>query len=578
MRGVVGGHYEGQRTRGIRRLDSSSGSAKSVHTPTGDVTIVSGKIDTKMAQDILAARREIMLHKIAEAEEKLTMAQKHLDTQLRNARHLQILAPIQVKTREQVLLAAGRMSAQLKWGRMEIWRLKCHRDILLLDLNEERGVDGAPLRSEVLSDIASPGRSTITRLNSRSSAVPQSSPGSPPTAASTRPSTSAYTSSHKLERDLRMDDIFQSPTLSSPSSFHRQQASWELPPLNFNSQTEQRGTRKPSISSIVQSSPKLAPATPHLGNQSDNAPEIQQRPPSSNHLDAAEHAVLEEAGLLEAERARQAAHPELDEGKEKGSEKEKLERGKIRRSLHRTLRDSHGPTHSRSRKGKDTSPSIGVSDEGATEDVLSRGTGSFVVHGKKASVITFGSELQNFSSEDRLRRRKHRHTDEGKSLSPPSVDDDSHSAVSESGNFRDRHDSATTESTATGLSILDLDKRVLSQNLSVPVFGTSDGEDSEAAVSFSEGRHTPLLSPVADADEDDFDEDDSKLDAAPEQAAMYTPEESTSPVNATFDETVSGSGSGSGSGAADRDEMQEAEYDSLSSRVANSPPQTAVGA
>jgi hypothetical protein len=577
MRGLVGGHYEGQRTRGIRRLDSSSGSAKSVHTPTGDVTIVSGKIDTKMAHDILAARREIMLHKIAEAEEKLTVAQKHLDTQLRNARHLQILAPIQVKTREQVLLAAGRMSAQLKWGRMEIWRLKCHRDILLLDLNEERGIDGAPLRSEVLSDIASPGRSTITRLNSRSSAIPQSSPGSPPTAASTRPSTSAY-ASPQLERDLGMDDIFQSPALSSPSSFHRQQASWELPPLNFNSQIEQRGTRKPSISSVVHSSPKLAPATPRLGNQSDTASEM-QRPPSSNHLDAAEHAVLEEAGLLEAERARQAAaHPELDEGKEKGSEKDKLERGKIRRSLHRTLRDSHGPTHSRSRKGKDTSPSIGASDEVASEDVLSRGTGSFVVHGKKASVITFGSELQNFSPEDRLRRRKHRHTDEVKSLSQPSVDDDSHSAVSEPGNFRDRHDSATTESTATGLSILDLDRRVLSQNLSVPVFGASDGEDSEAAVSFSEGRHTPLLSPVADADEDDLDEDESRLDAAPEQAAMYTPEESTSPVNATFDETISGSGSGSGSGTADRDETQEAEYDSLSSRMANSPPQTAVGA
>jgi hypothetical protein len=125
---------------------------------------------------------------------------------------------------------------------------------------------------------------------------------------------------------------------------------------------------------------------------------------------------------------------------------------------------------------------------------------------------------------------------------------------------------------------LDLDRRVLSQNLSVPVFGASDGEDSEAAVSFSEGRHTPLLSPVADADEDDLDEDESRLDAAPEQAAMYTPEESTSPVNATFDETISGSGSGSGSGTADRDETQEAEYDSLSSRMANSPPQTAVGA
>ena len=374
-----------------------------------------------------------------------------------------------------------------------------------------------------------------------------------------------------------MEDIFQSPTLSSPSSFHRSQASWELPPLNFDARVDargdargdSRGARKPSLSSIVHSSPKLAPTTPRIGTQSEGVSETPQ-PPSNNHLDAAEHAVLEEAGLLEAEKAKLSVHPDNDESKEKAVEKDKLERGKIRRSLHRTLRESHVPTHSRSRKGKETSPSIGISDEGATEDVLSRGTGSFVVHGKKASVITFGSELQNLSPEERMRRRKLARADEGGTLSPPAMDDDYQSALSEPTHFRERHDSATTESTATGLSILDLDRRVLSQNLSVPVFSASDGEDSEAAVSFSDGRHTPLLSPVADADEDDLEDDDSRLDAGPKQAAMYTPEDSTSPVTATFDEKVTGS--------ADRDETQDVEYDALSSRMASSPPQTAVGA
>ncbi|CAI4212154.1 unnamed protein product [Parascedosporium putredinis] len=137
MRGVVGGHYEGQSRRGIRRLDNAD-ATQLIRTPTGDVSIARGQIDHKMAEDILAARRDIMQEKIADAADKLTEVEKQLETQLRNARHLQILAPIQTKTREQVLLAAARISAQLKWTRMEIWKLRCHRDILLQDLEEER--------------------------------------------------------------------------------------------------------------------------------------------------------------------------------------------------------------------------------------------------------------------------------------------------------------------------------------------------------------------------------------------------------------------------------------------------------
>ncbi|POS86859.1 hypothetical protein EPUL_002477, partial [Erysiphe pulchra] len=140
MRGVVGGSSDGQRSRGIRRLDGFKESYQSVHTSTGEMTVVNGKIDAKMAQDILSARREIMLQKIADGEEKLVVAQKNLDLQLRNARHLQILAPIQQKTRENILIAARRIAAQLKWGRIRIWRLKCHIDILSLDLEEEKNI------------------------------------------------------------------------------------------------------------------------------------------------------------------------------------------------------------------------------------------------------------------------------------------------------------------------------------------------------------------------------------------------------------------------------------------------------
>jgi hypothetical protein len=527
MRGVVGGHYEGQRSRGIRRLGSNSGSAKSVHTPTGDVTIVSGKIDNKMAQDILAARREIMQQKISEAEEKLVIAQKQLDAQLRNARHLQILAPIQAKTRDQVIMAAGRMEAQLKWGRMEIWRLKCHRDILILDLNEEKVAEGITAQADAPNDVLSPERASITRLNSKSSALQHSSPRSPPATASTRHSTPTYTPN--LEAEHGMEDIFQSPPLSGSSSFHRSQASWELPPLSF----DPRGGRKPSVSSVIHPSP-LAQAIPRPDSQPDSTSET-QLPQSNNHVDAAEHAVLEQAGLIEPDRGQDGKNGARPESDEKVVEKDKLERGKIRRSLHRTLRDSHVPSHPRSRKGKDSSVSIGGSDEG-TDDVLSRGTGSFVVHGKKASVITFGSELQNLSPDDR-RLRKHSRPDDPSFVSSPLADDDYGSTLTDPSPYRERHGSATTASTATGLSIRDLDRKLFAQNRSPPALGPSDGDDSETAISFSDDRHSPLLSPVADADEDDVE--DSRLDHR--QATIYTPEESTSPVTATFNEKVTGS-------------------------------------
>ena len=43
----------------------------------------------------------------------------------------------------------------------------------------------------------------------------------------------------------------------------------------------------------------------------------------------------------------------------------------------------------------------------AESEGLTRGTGSFVVHGKKASVITFGgSAWQDISPEERLKLRK----------------------------------------------------------------------------------------------------------------------------------------------------------------------------
>ena len=424
MRGVVGGNYEGQRTRGIRRLDSGSGSTRSVQTPTGEVTIISGKIDTKMAQDILAARREIMMQKISEAEENLSVAQKQLDDILRNARHLQILAPIQPKTRDQVLLAAGRMAAKLKWIRIEIWRMRCHRDILKMDLEEEKQFNAEKaIKAEGMARPQSVERASLSRLDSKASTI---------RASNMRPATQPTS---ETEKNFGMDDIFTTPSaMASSSSFHKSQASWELPPLTFD-------VRKGRHSSLTSSGPK-SPVMPHTTSfpstlrittpEKAQMPEIAVTP----HVDTDEHVALEQAGLIgpDAPSERKVADvgPENDDNKDRPevSEKEKVDRGKmIRRSLHRTLREAHVPTHNRSRKGKESMSGAGISDEGTAEDFLARGSGSFLVHGKKASVINFGEEFQNLSPDERLRLRKQAHKGELTDASGATVEDDHQSVA-----------------------------------------------------------------------------------------------------------------------------------------------------
>ncbi|KAI9678950.1 MAG: hypothetical protein M1829_001935 [Trizodia sp. TS-e1964] len=423
MRGVVGGNYEGQRARGIRRMESSN-SARSVQTPTGEVSILSGRIDFQLAQQILAARRQIMLQKISDAEEKLGSAQKQLEGQLRNARHLQILAPIQAKSREQVLLAAGRMAAQLKWVRMEIWRLRCHKDILSLDLEEEQfSAQDKQLRNQLLSGIIG-------------SSLPAST--DPPKVASTRPSTR----SSSKEAEFTMEGIFQSPPEISRQSSHQPQASWELPPISFDADASASASGTLSIP-ILSPNPSQGTLAHHssLPSIRSNDLSVDTVPndstlspiPDDSPLEDPETELLKNAGidpieLTRAETLRPKTPAETDFTKEMGRirspDTDLSEMAKVRSKLQRTLVS----THHRSRKGKDSASSAQMSEDGsisAEAEVLTRTTGSFTVHGKKASVVTFGSEWQNMSPDERKRTRKvPTSSDDAKVLTPLAVEDD----------------------------------------------------------------------------------------------------------------------------------------------------------
>ncbi|KUI58879.1 Protein transport protein sec73 [Cytospora mali] len=561
MRGVLGSSYDGQGRRAFRRLDSES-----VQTPTGEVTIARSKVDQQMAQDILFARREIMINKVAEANEKLQQEEKKLDQQLRNARHLQLLAPIQPKTRDQMLMSAARMAAQLKWTRVDIWKLKCHRDIMLLDLEEERQMLGLP--PGPLSEAVSPEKPALDREVSKASSgtvVP-----SPLTLVPTKSQRSQPAEAESDAESAETETFQTPPTSATGQSFHKRQNSWELPAFNF----DQNSPRKASVSSAM-SHPSIPSTPPRTATVPSSSTENPSANTDDHHEpDAHERELLEQAGLLGADITRSPEHIEAtrsidhDAGLDRhengahSNSMEKADKNKIRRSLQRTLREGAGHlSHARSRKGKDPATSVATDDN--ESEMLTRRSGSFVVHGKKASVITFGSELQSLSPDERLRSRKTSQAEN--SIANGDVNEGNHvhgtsRSGSTEGDFRvfllngpkranERRSSAASESTATARSFRDLHRKyssaqaakAASSGLAVP----SDA-DSDAAFSFSEGRRSPLppehVEEIEEEEEEDdveddvYDEDDSEFKSATMNKAretmFFTPEPPASPPSA----------------------------------------------
>ncbi|KZF21516.1 hypothetical protein L228DRAFT_155020 [Xylona heveae TC161] len=435
MRGFVGGHSEMQRNRTVRNVDST-GSTQSIQTPTGEVTVTSGKIDTPLAQQILAARRQIMTQKIKEMDEKLGHICTQLEAQLRNARHLQILAPIQSKTRDQVILSAGRMSAKLKWLRMEIWRLKCHREILYMDLDEERRtLSGMQTRNQLVahSDLAASALpATLAHVGEEVKPIDGPlSPASKTSASIASPKDSFHSVDEEFETRSNRSQNARTENVAEPATMPRASIEGQAKFPSTISPSRQSLTHRPSISS-AHSSHTFSSAleqnaqspTPVPGRQDDG-----KDAPAETMVVGPEGTLSNTPGLGAADEKR----PDDDGRTSISYDAESPEsRSKVRRSLHRTLRDSHLPSHHRSRKGKDPVSGVGPSEDGApsTEiEGLPRVSGSFTVHGKKASVITFGAEWQNVSPEERLRMRKQSKTDDMRLPSNKTLSDGSDAAT-----------------------------------------------------------------------------------------------------------------------------------------------------
>lgn len=80
------------------------------------------------------ARRDTIHHHLAEIDRKISDLDDQMAGHERTYRHLKLLAPLQQKTREGVMFAAGIYASKRDWCSLDRARLSCHKNILELEL------------------------------------------------------------------------------------------------------------------------------------------------------------------------------------------------------------------------------------------------------------------------------------------------------------------------------------------------------------------------------------------------------------------------------------------------------------
>lgn len=386
-----------------------------------------------------AQRQEAMIARKTIADEGIAKAKVKLEEQLRNARHLQILAPFPPKTRSELLAFGARISHRIRWARYEIWRLQCHKDILSLVASfEESGQQEA---SNVITIHKDSPRLTakafgLGRLNSRGSLFatsPKSGKQGRESPRLSMRSSLGRTQDHNL---LSTDQLSQRP-LSSSGSVSTDAATHRLPSLLLEPGNMDGARRLSGISDGPTSSfggdliRKVSTiSTLSQNNMADiegtgGIPHTPIQGPTSG-IGSEEVATAFKnppADVLRPERSQ-----ELDHRKEHNAfGSPDSARTSVRRSLRETLRDSKDiPRHaSRARITKASisgsvpeDPLVPLTDKSG----ISRREGSFRVHGKKASVITLPNDFTHMSPEDRLRARKAVREEDEQSIIPSSFD------------------------------------------------------------------------------------------------------------------------------------------------------------
>jgi hypothetical protein len=464
-KGMIATNYEGQRYRKSQHMGSVS-SLKSQQSQSTDLEPPSPSIDNDIVAEFVAARRQLMSQKIREANEKLFASQKQLEDLLQNARHLQILTPVHARAREGVILAAGRLSAKLKWVRQDIWRNKCYRQVLLRDLGEDDETadsrvgsvtEPAPSQADVarVSSLSGPSVASEPSIERAGSIVPTlASIDTPePNVIVTDESSEPGLLAKPSNDELRRPSIPGSVTSSDVSRIGRRRSAVTIPERAKSYSPDPKTIQLERDASVLSRVSRWDGAS--IASRASKLT-------SPVSFDDNEERILREAGLLQLPespgRKEFDISPDATPGKTAEPDAAPADKSdkpsRVRRSLHRTLRESHvHKHHSYSKKKRGSISSTGQEEDDQVSgdgDILPRKAPSFTVHGKKASIVTFGSEWQNMPPEERLKLRKPTPHEEPRASDPTPLDSGD-SLVLET--EPERPHSLRSNSTTTGLSI-----------------------------------------------------------------------------------------------------------------------------
>lgn len=413
IRGMVGGNEEDQRAKEVRRLDSTN-STRSIENALGEVNLRNRGLTPQLQRQVMAARRQIMVQKIGEIEVDVTDANRRLEMSLRNARHLLLLAPIMQKTREDIVMAAAKKDTSINWARRDIWRMKCHRDILAMDVRLD-GLSASELEKltsdqqaeyEAAKREKEKDKPKMTRLNSSRVTAARSPPQSPVTVG--RPSMASSDS-------FMSGDVFRTPPeTNSPT----REEGWLLPPLSLDSTTTQDQHRPSITSTFLSTTSNGTHGT--LEHSSSTSSMNQAQRTRSNGLPEESNGSLDEKELELLARATMKSDSEAALRLSANTSPDSKHRG-VRRSLHKTLREhSHNSSAHKHRRNKESESTVrsagGPPGEDREEEAgLTRDRPRFMLHGKQASVVQFGGDWERM----RLRREQYGGSSMGQDANTP---------------------------------------------------------------------------------------------------------------------------------------------------------------
>lgn len=94
--------------------------------------------ESRAYEELHDTRVQLVEQKLHEIEKKCNEKSQQLDEHIRTGHHLKILAPIQQRTRETIIFAAGRLTAKLDWHWLDSKRLFSYRDMFQMELQVEK--------------------------------------------------------------------------------------------------------------------------------------------------------------------------------------------------------------------------------------------------------------------------------------------------------------------------------------------------------------------------------------------------------------------------------------------------------